>query len=1042
MPTLERSSSLLARATKIDDLAEITRELGFGPSLPLDSRARNALALPTEILSAAVARGPGALRALHLELDAPDTRTTVAAVARSLARETPQLLWIVLAADGRHVAILCWSASPRHPRIVSLLASRDKVFTSDAETVCALASSLAPSDLLTHSRYLDILGRQSITRRFFRSLAIAVGEMAGSLGGAVSPTEAGELALVYLSRLIFLSFLQSKGWLDGDFSFLENGYARCMERGGRYQKRVLEPLFFGTLNTKAGERAARAREFGRIPFLNGGLFARSHLEKRVRDVAFSDEAIGNAFGALLSRYRFSGREDSTGWSDSSIDPEILGKAFESLMESEHRKGSGAFYTPQELVEHVSEEALASLAPHGGTLLIMQEVRVIDPACGSGAFLVYMLERLAELRREMGESGSIADVRRRVLASSIFGVDLNPTAVWLCELRLWLSVVVESEELDPMNVSPLPNLDRHIRIGDSLAGPGFNGAPGVSGARLRTLRDRYVRATGPRKLSLARALDRHERTAAIGSIVRSLARLRDERREILLQLRARDLFGERSPLNGVTRQRLLDLRRRIRADMARARLLRSGGALPFSFDAQFSDAGAAGGFDVVIGNPPWIRLHRIAPASRQTLRRTFSVYRDAAWRSGATLAGAGRGFAAQVDMAALFVERSTQLLRPGGIAALLLPAKLWRSLAGGGMRRLLAAQTELLRLEDHSEARSDFDAAVYPSLVVSRLRSAASDTTAPSVAHAQCEVHSRDRIVRWTSQREDLALDDTPGSPWLTIPPDVRRAFDRIREAGTPLAKSVFGRALLGVKTGCNDAFIVRIDSVSGELAAIHDGERCAVIEKSLLRPVARGESLLASGLIDRGEHIIWPHDECGRPLKVLPPLARKWLSHYRHELSRRTDLHRDREWWSLFRVESGRNDKPRVIWNDIGKRPHAVAVDAGDDVVPLNSCYAARCPTLIDARAFETLLNSSLAAAWLDVTAEPARGGYHRYLGWTMALLPIPSDWAVARDALARLGGASAPGVSDAARLAAALAAYGLAATDAEPLLRWTGRSE
>ena len=123
------------------------------------------------------------------------------------------------------------------------------------------------------------------------------------------------------------------------------------------------------------------------------------------------------------------------------------------------------------------------------------------------------------------------------------------------------------------------------------------------------------------------------------------------------------------------------------------------------------------YDIVIGNPPWVRLHNIAPASRLTLRQRYRVYRDAAWERGAAGAHAGSGFAGQVDLASLFVERSLALLRPEGTLALLLPAKLWRSLAGGGVRRLLLEEARIRAVEDWTGGPAAFDAAVYPSLVV-------------------------------------------------------------------------------------------------------------------------------------------------------------------------------------------------------------------------------------------------------------------------------------------------------------------------------------
>jgi methylase of polypeptide subunit release factors len=904
-----------------------------------------------------------------------------------------------------------------------------------------MSSALNESDLLTYARWLDILGRESITRKFFRALEETVALMAGSLAGSMGGAERRELALIYLSRLIFLSFLETKGWLDSDFGFLENGFGRCMEQGGHYHRRILEPLFFGTLNTPVTSRAARAKQFGRVPFLNGGLFARSSLEKRARRFVFADEAFGTAFGSLLSRYRFSAREESTAWSEAAIDPEMLGKALEALMAADTRKGSGAFYTPQELVEHVTDEALEAAVADDLSLRSLCQLRVLDPACGSGAFLVYILERLGAMRIERGESGSVAEIRRRVLASSIFGVDLNPTAVWLCELRLWLSVVVETDEGDPMRVVPLPNLDRHIRVGDSLAA-GDLVTVAVSGRKLQSLRARYMRATGPRKLTLARALDRHERDAAVQALARRVTKLRTERKEILLAQRARDLFGNRHSPTAAQRTLLLDIRRRLNAARSRARVLEAGGALPFSFEAHFADAAAAGGFDIVVGNPPWVRLHRIPIANRQSMRREFTVYREAAWQKGATMAGAGRGFSAQVDMAALFVERSHGLLRNRGTMALLLPAKLWRSLAGGGVRALLSQRSELLLLEDHGDARSGFDAAVYPSLMVCRtLRpSAASKNDAVKLSNLmRCEVRTRGRVARWKSSSAALPFDGSHGSPWLLAPPEVRRAFDCVREAGIPLSDSPFGRPLLGVKTGYNKAYVVSLESVDEGIATIATNERRSTIEVEILRPAVRGESLVGSA--ENREHVVWPHDLQGRPLQSLPPLTSRWLAHYRRELSLRTDLHSHSEWWSVFRVESASNTCPRVIWADIGRRPHAIVANAGSDLVPLNTCYVVPCPSQEDALALAALINGPLIAAWLDLIAEPARGDYRRYLGWTMSFLPIPSDWPGVRATLAGATSNDTLRSSDACLLEAGLKAYGIERRVIEPLLEWTRRS-
>jgi hypothetical protein len=954
------------------------------------------------------------------------------------------------ATSRREVAIMCWSTRASHPRISSLLCNQDRLFESDAETLCALSAVAGDTDLTTHARWLDILGREAITRRFFRTLRSVVDDLTDSLAGRVNRVERRELALLYVSRLIFLSFLEAKGWLNGDFGFLSNGYSQCIAKGGGYQRRVLEPLFFGTLNTVVKARSRRAREFGRIPFLNGGLFARSALEKRCRGSVFTDEAFGNAYGHLLSRYRFSAREDSSGWSEASIDPEMLGKAFEALMASDERKMSGAFYTPQGLVAEVVERALESMFSRSlpsaslrtgsrdfPALERFRRIRVLDPACGSGAFLVHVLERIALMRIECGENGSIADVRRRVLMTSIFGVDLNPMAVWLCELRLWLSIVIESAESDPMQVVPLPNLDRHIRVGDSLAGGGFENRVRFGGGRkLTTLRNRYMRACGPRKRTLARAMDREERAAAINVLRREEARLTAVRKEFLIGLRSRDLFGERHHPDREARARLADVRGRVRDSKRREAKLRDGSALPFSFAAHFSDVAAGGGFDLIVGNPPWVRIHQIAESSKQRLRQEFEVYRNAAWEAGASIAGAGSGFGAQVDMAALFVERSCGLLAPCATMALLLPAKLWRALAGGGVRRLLLERADLQRLDDFSDSHSSFDAAVYPSLLVCRRKP---ETGSDSSRPLEATVRLRDRSVKWQCAARTLPLDETSGSPWILLPGPAREAFDRLRGAGTPFAQTPFGRPLLGVKTGCNDAFVVTVESVRGEVARIASGESTVEIEREMLRPLVRGETLSAWTITGPRECLIWPHDQQGTPLRELPPLARRWLSSFHERLHGRSDLHGRAPWWTLFRTESASVGTARVVWADFGLTPRAIAVEPGDAVVALNSCYVASCETLIDAHALATLLNGPLVAAWLNTLAEPARGGYRRYLGWTMSLLPLPRDWNRARVRLAPLGERAMCGdvPPQDEMLDAALSAYELHLRDIQPLLSW-----
>lgn len=1034
--------------------------LGFGaPHLPLDQDTARRMGLPSTLGDACIVPGNGALRALLVDASSEiSLRALFTQLAAALAASTSHVLWLVIgsAAGGAEVGFACWTAGSRAPRVTALVARRERVVASDAEAVRLVAATNSAEDLLVHTRWCELLGREALSRRFYRVLEQRVRGLADSLEIS-SVTDRADLALLYVSRLLFLSFLEAKGWLDHDIAFLAHHFDACMGKGGQFHRRVLLPLFFGTLNTPVSNRAEAARRFGGVPFLNGGLFARSALERRHASARFSDESMGALFSDLLGAYRFTAREGHDEWTEAAIDPEMLGRAFESLMASRERRVTGAFYTPQSMVVHMTDKALAvalateqvagehvdralrgeSLDAHAAGQLRtrLRTFTVLDPACGSGAYLVFVLERLALLHRAAGDDRRLAAIRRDVLSRAIHGVDVNPTAVWLCELRLWLSIVIESDETRMHAVPPLPNLDCNIRVGDTLVGEAFSEPPSLVGppAVLARLRERYVRAAGPRKAPLRRALAREERHRALAVIDRQLAKLSGQRREHLLARRAADLFGEHVAPGPEVQADMRTLRLRAAALRKERRRLADGGALPFSFPSHFGAAHARGGFDLVIGNPPWVRLHNIPPAARTALRMQYASFRDAGWDPAGNAAHTSRGFGAQVDLAALFVERSFALTCRGGTVALLLPAKLWRSLSGGGTRRLLATTAHLRAVEDWTDAPSTFDAAVYPSMVVA---------SRPPTAGVSIDVAVRGRAldVTWRAGCLDVRLiRQDAGSPWLLLPPHVRAAFDRVIAHGIPLTDSALGHATLGVKCGCNDAFTVMALPHDADMVGVAHQGRQGLVEREMLRPLLRGEAVTAWRIAPSATSLIWTHTPSGVPLSMLPAGAARWLSPWRRQLMRRTDLRGGARWWMLFRTDAADGSRARVVWSDFGRIPRAALLPAGDPIVPLNSCYVLHCADTVDALALTALLNSPIAAAVLNAIAEPARGGWRRYLAWTVGLLPIPRDWARARAILAPLTERALLGHAPTSDelLAAACRAYRLRRADVAPLIAW-----
>jgi hypothetical protein len=145
------------------------------------------------------------------------------------------------------------------------------------------------------------------------------------------------------------------------------------------------------------------------------------------------------------------------------------------------------------------------------------------------------------------------------------------------------------------------------------------------------------------------------------------------------------------------------------------------------------------------------------------------------------------------------------------------------------------------------------------------------------------------------------------------------------------------------------------------------------------------------------------------------------------------------QWWRLFRTPAAASTQHRVVWSDIGRRVRACVLEPGDSTVPLNTCYVVFACEETAAWALATLLNGPLVDAWLNVLAEPARGGYHRYMAWTVGLLPIPRNPQTLADILASVGIRARDGadISDLELLETALAAYRLRQTDVAPLLEW-----
>lgn len=314
-----------------------------------------------------------------------------------------------------------------------------------------------------------------------------------------------------LGRLVFLQFLQKKGWMGasashsnwkgGDKNFLSK-LVNNHSNDKRLLSDVLEPLFFGILNTKIEERAtfflknqwniSLLKEFNGIPYLNGGLFDKDKIDELDIDFPYS---YFKDLMEFFSMYNFTIDENDPDDSEVGIDPEMLGHIFENLLED--NKDKGAFYTPKEIVQYMCRqsiiqylkthepdeqyvEPIEELINNGIIMPILQvqsiasrfmqllkNVKVCDPAIGSGAFpmgilyvLYHAIHHLQSYAEPHGDFDS-TKTKRNIIQNNIFGVDIEQGAVDIARLRFWLALVVDANEPEP-----LPNLDYKITCGNS------------------------------------------------------------------------------------------------------------------------------------------------------------------------------------------------------------------------------------------------------------------------------------------------------------------------------------------------------------------------------------------------------------------------------------------------------------------------------------------------------------------------------------------------------------------------------------------------
>ena len=505
-----------------------------------------------------------------------------------------------------------------------------------------------------------------------------------------------------LGRIVFLHFIQKKGWLgvepgkqwcEGDMDFMMNLYDKATaDQQANFLDEVLEPLFENGLNTNrsadgdlfdTGVKALPNGGVVKIPYLNGGLFERESTDEP--DTVFPAEYFKSLL-TFFSQYNFTIDENDPNDAQVGIDPEMLGRIFENLLED--NKDKGAYYTPKEIVQYMCRESLIAYlqtdkpedekqairdfvttydtAPLSEALKAeidskLKAVKICDPAIGSGAFPMGLLRELFLCRGALENFDDAAEIKRHIIQQNIYGVDIEKGAVDIARLRFWLCLIVDEE-----TPNALPNLDFKVMQGNSLL-ESYKGID-LSGIVGETGKNKKI---GDGQLSLM--FDERDVLVNLQNLIDTYYNLpdhqakNDARKEINELVRT---YVKKYAMDDPTISAEID-------------------ALPipndqfFLWHTYFNEVFREGGFDIVIGNPPYIKEY--------TNKSAFDGFRETS-----------PYYMGKMDLWYGFACNGIDLLKENGILSFIAQNNWTTSTGAKLMRQKVIRDTVILQLLDFND----------------------------------------------------------------------------------------------------------------------------------------------------------------------------------------------------------------------------------------------------------------------------------------------------------------------------------------------------
>ena len=701
---------------------------------------------------------------------------------------------------------------------------------------------------------------------------------------------------------------------------------------GNYYNAILQNLFFGTLNRAIIDEDGNTRKFAtsskrdikalyryaemfsiseqevikmfaEIPFLNGGLFecldktrhidgveqcynfdGFSRNDLRFADGRYKHRAVvpNNLFFepekgliSILNRYNFTIEENSPEEQQVALDPELLGKVFENLLGAYNpetketaRNQSGSFYTPREIVNYMVDESLiAYLGDNDFTRSLFRNdfsfekskieeykklaekiktVKILDPACGSGAFPMGLLNRMVEILERISPDEYIYNLKLSVIENCLYGSDIQSIAAQITKLRFFISLICDCEKdasKPNFGIPTLPNLETKFVSANSLVAKKKKPAQG------NLFENPEIEHT---KNELAEI--RHKHFSAKSASAKHRLREKDQvlREKLAKLLSDDDNFAPEDA-----------------KQLAAWSPYDQNAVSPF-FDPEWM-FGLTDGFDIVIGNPPYIQLQNNGGELAQ-------LYEGCGYST----------FARTGDIYCLFYECGWQLLKKNGHLCYITSNKWMRAGYGEKTRGFFANKTNPMLLIDFAGVKI-FESATVDTNILLFSKSNNQHKTVCAVANKQ----NKDSVKNLSDfvQQQNSVCDFGSSDSWVVLSPIEQSIKKKIEAVGTPLRDWNIN-IYRGVLTGCNEAFIINTEKRDEILANCQtDDERTRTAE--LIRPILRGRDIKRYGYVDNGLFLINTHNGIRNKLPRIDindyPAVKTHLDQYWDRISTRAD---------------------------------------------------------------------------------------------------------------------------------------------------------